>query len=276
MPSWTSDPYADNVTSTVQETPDYSFARRPKWIISHLLVATLVVAMIIAGLWQVNRHFERGDRNELITGRAELAPVELALVAPPEVDPSTGEVEQYRRVVASGEYRVEDEVLIRNRTFNGSPGWWVVTPFVTDEGWAVAVNRGWIPLSFEADAPRPGTEPATGRIEIVGTIQPTRTAEGFQVSDPAEGRLSTLGRPDVARLAAQVDYTMSPVVLQLEPDLIGEGGFPTPISLPPLGAGSHSSYAAQWFIFSTIALVGYPLILRHASRGRASSAPDWG
>lgn len=236
---------------------------------------SLVVAMLIAGIWQVNRHGERADRNDLVVARIQQDPVPLASVAPPGSDPIVGETEQFLRVAVTGEYRTEDEVLVRNRTFEGSPGWWVVTPFVTDDGWAVAVNRGWIPRFFEADEPRLGTEAATGRIEIVGTIQPARVAEGFQVADPAEGRLSTLARPDVARLAQQVDYDMSPVMVRIDPTTVEAGSLPTPLELPPLDAGPHISYAVQWFIFSTIALVGYPLVLRRVASGKASSAPEW-
>lgn len=263
------------MTSKVETTPDYSFVRRPKWLVSHVLVLALVVAMVIAGLWQINRHSERGERNDLVTERAAQAPVALGLIAAPGTPTSIGEDEQFRRVTVTGEYRPEDEVLIRNRTYEGSPGWWVLTPLVTDEGWAVAVNRGWISLAFEPDAARPGTEAPTGVVEIVGTIQPARVAEGFQVADPEEGRLSTLGRPDVERLAAQVDYQMSPVVLRVDEASASTGtGLPVPLSLPSLDAGPHASYAVQWFIFTLIALAGYPLVLRRVARGSADSLPD--
>ena len=259
----------------VEQGPDYSFVRRSKWVISHVLVISLVLAMLTAGIWQVNRHGERADRNELIAARVQQDPVPLASVAPPGSDSLIGETEQFLRVTVTGEYRPEDEVLIRNRTFEGSPGWWVVTPFVTDYGWAVAVNRGWIPRFFDADKPRPGTEAPTGRIQVVGTIQPARTAEGFQVADPEEGRLGALGRPDVARLAQQVDYEMSPVLIRIDRATVAADTLPTPLELPPLDAGPHISYAVQWFVFSIIALGGYPLILRRVAQGKANSAPEW-
>jgi surfeit locus 1 family protein len=264
------------VTSTVGHAPDYSFARKPKWVVSHLLVLALIVVMMIAGFWQIDRHNERGERNDLAADRSQLEPVPLRAVAPPGADIGVGEEEQFRRVVVTGEYRPEDEVLIRNRTYEGAPGWWVLTPFVTDDGWAVAINRGWIALAFEADEARPGTEPPTGTIEVLGSIQPARLAEGFQVADPQEGRLFSLGRPDVARLAAQVDYEMSPVVLRIEPVSTNEISLPIPLPLPALDAGPHLSYAAQWFIFTVIALIGYPLVLRQVSRGKAKSAPQYG
>lgn len=253
-------------------TPDYSFARRPKWVLSHVLVLALLLAMLIAGVWQINRHGSRGERNELVRARVAESAVPLAMVAPPGSDPSVGDDEQFRRVTVTGEYRVEDEVLIRNRTLDGAPGWWVLTPFVTIDGWAVAVNRGWIPLNFDADEPRPGTEPPSGTIEVVGTVQPARTAEGFQVADPEAGRLSSLGRPDVARLATQLDYELSPVVLRIDPETVDLALLPTPLALPTLDAGPHASYAAQWFIFSAVALIGYPLVLRRVARGKASSS----
>ena len=37
---------------------------------------------------------------------------------------------------------------------------------------------------------------------------------------------------------------------------------------PDLDAGPHLGYAMQWFSFSLIALVGYPLILRRVARSR--------
>lgn len=234
--------------------------------------------MVFAGLWQIARHQDRAERNDLIRARAELVAIDIAALAPPGSGVDIGENEQFRRVVATGEFRVEDEVLIRNRTYEGAPGWWVLTPLVTDDGWAIAVNRGWIPLAFDADAERPETLPPSGTVTISGYVQPARQAEGFQRDDPSEGQLSTLARPDVERLAQQLDYEFSPVVLQLAPDDFGErtvgNELPFSLDLPPLDAGPHVSYAAQWFIFTTIALIGYPLVLRRVARGRAESVPD--
>ena len=47
-----------------------------------------------------------------------------------------------------------------------------------------------------------------------------------------------------------------------------------PVPPPPLSKGPHLSYAVQWFIFSVIALVGYPVILRRQAYGRDRSADD--
>jgi len=242
-------------------------------MLSHLLVALLVGAMVTAGLWQIDRHRERAERNEVITERSAKGAVPLAMVAPPGTSRSVGETEQFRRVRIVGTYQRDDEVLVRNRTFDGAPGYWVLTPLLTDEGWGVAINRGWIPSAFDPDAARPGTEAPAGEIVIEGWVQPSRRAEGFQKEDPATGVLTSLARPNVERLAQQLRYELAPVVVQLESDGAATSELPLLLSLPPLDGGPHASYAVQWFVFTTIAVIGYPLVLRRVASGRARSAP---
>jgi len=43
---------------------------------------------------------------------------------------------------------------------------------------------------------------------------------------------------------------------------------------PELSEGPHLGYAAQWFIFSTIAVVGYPLVLRRVVARRGKEGDD--
>lgn len=46
------------------------------------------------------------------------------------------------------------------------------------------------------------------------------------------------------------------------------------VPLPELSEGPHLSYAVQWFIFATIALVGYPLVLRRVIQRRGKEVDD--
>ena len=61
----------------------------------------------------------------------------------------------------------------------------------------------------------------------------------------------------------QIDLTS--VVLQRK-DLGAVTGMPIPLLPPDLTEGPHLSYAVQWFIFMSIALIGYPLVLRKVSK----------
>lgn len=255
-------------------TADWSFWCRPAWLLTHLLVLALVAAMLAAGFWQVSRDGDRAERNEIIAARIDAPAVPIAEVAGPGDPTQVGEGNLYQPVKVAGEYRPDDEVLIRNRTFDGAPGWWVITPLVGIDGTGVLVNRGWIPRSFESTEPRPGTEADQGPIEVTGWVIPTRKAQGFETDDPEAGRLADLARTDVERIAAQLDYPVVPVVVQLRPGDTDPDRLPAPLPRPSLDAGPHMAYAIQWFIFSAIAIVGYPMILRRKATGASDSLPD--
>lgn len=244
----------------------YRFALSPRWLVSHALIALLLIAMLIAGLWQLDRLSEKKTRNASIVERTEVGAQPLEQVLSPGA--TANEDLQFVPVTVMGEYRPEDEVLIRNRSLNSSPGSHVLTPLVLADGRAIAVNRGWVPLSFAADEARPGTEPPAGLVTVTGWLQPTVVAEGFQRDDPAEGRLTSLARVDLDRFRQQLDYELAPVWLQLDGEATSTADVPVPLDLPVLDNGPHLSYAVQWFTFATIAIVGYPLILRRAARSR--------
>ena len=41
---------------------------------------------------------------------------------------------------------------------------------------------------------------------------------------------------------------------------------PAPVPLPPLDEGPHLSYAVQWFIFGSIAVIGYVVLAMRERR----------
>ena len=59
----------------------YRFALRPKWILSHIFVLTMVVAMIIAAFWQISRLHEKRERNADVSARTDLPVAEAATLA---------------------------------------------------------------------------------------------------------------------------------------------------------------------------------------------------
>lgn len=251
----------------------YRFALRPKWIISHLLVAVLVIAMVWACLWQLSRRSDRQAQNERIISRTATAeqPVQDVLSADLGLD-ETDDFE-YRRVTATGEWLLDDEVLVRNRPLDGAPGSWALTPLRLDADTAILVNRGWIPRRFGPDDDRTEIAPPGGAVTITGVLRPTELRRGLNVADPAEGVLSSVARPDIERLAQQIDVELLPMFVQLESH-VPAVDLPAPVPLPELNDGPHLSYATQWGIFSLIAIVGYPLILRRVARGDAASVEE--
>lgn len=245
----------------------YRFALRPRWILSHLFVLALVSAMIWAGLWQLRRLDEKRDRNEVVAARSVVEPVAPGELADPGDFDAVDDLE-FRRVTAAGEYMADEEVLVRSRSLEGAPGSWVLTPLLLDDGTAVVVNRGWIPNPGTLEAVPTRSRAPEGPVEVSGLVRLTETRGRFGSQDPSEGRLTDFARADVARIGQQLDVEILPFYVQLlaqepAPDLNDQ---PKPVPAPTMDEGPHLSYAVQWFIFTTVAVVGYPLILRRRSR----------
>ena len=226
--------------------------------IVHFLVGSAVVVMVFMGLWQLDRLDSKQKLNQEVEERtaSALIPIQDAVDSS---DPwSIGESLKFRRVTAEGQYRDEDSVLIRNRSLNGAPGYWLLTPLRISEDIAVVVNRGWIPLSAEDFSPK-----SLGKVTISGLIQETKGASGLQKSDPSGGVLKSLGRVDLQRYQEQLSYGIYPIYLQLEfqqPDN-EEQGIPLKLERPNFDDGPHLNYAVQWFSFAAVFSIGYPVVL---------------
>ena len=232
----------------------------------NVAVLLAVAAMVTAGFWQLHRLSERRDRNSTVTDRSQLPVVEVQDLVTGADGFDVGDDIEFRAVQSVGVYLAEDEVLIRNRSYQGAAGFWVLTPLRLQTGETVAVNRGWIPHAAGTGASPAEFPPATGEVQVVGLVRATVTAEGLQQSDPSSGVLSEMARPDLARLSQQLDAALLPVYVQLQAQTPPPGDLPVPVPAPDLGEGSHLAYAVQWFVFAAIAAVGYPLILRRLGR----------
>jgi cytochrome oxidase assembly protein ShyY1 len=247
----------------------YRFVLRPKWILSHVLVLVLVVVMINLGFWQLRRLHEKKTYNSSVRANESIAAAPIESLLHPNDPSSRGKDLAFRRVNLTGTYDTTNEVIIRARSLDERPGVWVATPLVLQDGDAVLVVRGFLPTQGTPDRVPADAEPPNGQITLDGLLQETQTKGVFGATDPSDGRLATLARVDVARMQKQVPYALLPVWVQLQQSQPAQAG-PEPELLPEpvLDEGPHFSYAVQWFIFSTIAIVGYPLILRRSARNR--------
>lgn len=245
------------------------FWLQPKWIFGHVLVVALVILAVNLGFWQLRRLDERRAVNAEVASRIDRDPVPIDELVGPDAGADAGDAVRYRRVTATGTYDAAGEVLVRSRSLNGQPGYWVVTPLELDDGSAVAVNRGWVPYTDDLDAALAAGPPPDGTVRVEGMLFGTEERQGIGPTDPAEGQLQALARLDVDRLDRQLDADLLPVSLQLEEQRPPqEGALPTPVPPPTQDEGSHLAYAGQWFLFAAIGAIGWPVLLRHTARER--------
>jgi surfeit locus 1 family protein len=243
------------------------FLLRPRWVLSHLFVILLVVVMINLGFWQLRRLDEKRDRNDLIESRMDQPEVAVGdLLDPGDGDRAVDDV-RYREVTAPGAYETDATIEVRNRSQDGAPGAWLVTPLTLEGGERVGVIRGFV--GFRPDGSFERAELPEGPVTVTGLVM-----------DP--DRLGGTAGRDLAPLLDEDD--MLPALVMAEASEPPEPNGPdgpdpqqatlVPVPPPELDEGPHLSYAIQWFIFSTIAVVGYPLVLRRVIARRGKEAGD--
>lgn len=225
-----------------------------------LLVMTLAVTAACAGLgfWQLRRMTERGDYNARLIARSSQAPL--------DADAKTlTAANAYRRTVATGEYDVAREIILRARSLNGRAGNHVLTPLRLASGVAVIVDRGWVPFEENRPPVESATPPKTAGVRgIIVPAEPPRKERS--------GTLETIGSIDVSRIQRQIPYAIAPVYIALQTQDPPQASLPAAAGLPPPGEGPHLSYAVQWFIFGAIAMTTGVLLARRDQTGKEVTA----
>lgn len=151
-------------------------ARRP----AALMVAAGIVFAVLAslGIWQLQRLAWKTDLIARVEERLAAAPVPPP--PPSEWADLTRDGAEYRRVAVSGRYRPDSDVLVQAVTERGA-GFWVMTPLMTDDGWPLLVNRGFVAAERRDDRPLPA-----GPVTVTGLLRMTQPGGAFlRANDPA-------------------------------------------------------------------------------------------
>ncbi len=259
----------------------YRFARRPKWLFGHFLVLLVVVSFVNLGFWQLRRLHQRRAFNAVVRENRDDPIAPLDEVLKPSMSQAGVDKVLDRHVKVTGRYLTDAEVLITGQSLDSNPGAWLVTPLRTSDGVIVLVNRGWISDNGGLTTVPESARAPSGEVTVEGTVTKTQTANGLQRKDPATGHLTSLARVDVGRIARQLDAPVEPAFLQRTDQSPADPGPVQATVLPPieLDEGPHLNYAMQWFSFTTLTLIGYPLLLRKVARDeerRASGESDDG
>jgi surfeit locus 1 family protein len=242
----------------------------PRWIAATLVVVVVAIAFANLGFWQLRRLEERRLQNTISASRFQDASLEAEQLIPS----MAGDAEslRWRRALATGEFRPEDEVLIRSQVQFGVAGFHVITPLVLSDGSAILVNRGWVPLELD-QVPVTQAPPPSGTVTVEGWLEPTQVRRALGPADPDAGRLTAMNRIDVERIQEQVDVDLAPMYMVA----MGEQSNQLPIPLDPPtfdDEGPHLAYAIQWFSFLLIGVVGYWFLVRRALRPTPTTSAE--
>lgn len=233
-----------------------------------LILGAVMFALLFAGfsglgVWQVQRLAWKQELIRQVDARIHAAPV----AAPAPDQTIRRQADQYRRVVVSGRFDHQHEALVKAVTDLG-PGYWVMTPLVTDRGFTVLINRGFVPSERQKPTDRAASQ-VEGETTVVGLLRLSEPDGGFlRANDPAGDRWFSR---DVAGIAKARGLS-GPVA----PYFIDADATPNPGGWPRGGltvvrfANSHLIYALTWFGLALMSAAGFVLFAREEKRRRAA------
>lgn len=230
---------------------------RPAWLLSHLLVIGLVVVTANLGFWQLDRLDARRAYNAVVAARADEPVVTLATALGVLEGGGMPEDLRHTRVAVSGTWVDGAQVYLANRSMDGVPGVHVISLLRID-GLVprVVVDRGFVHRGLFLEGDSASWAPATADVELSGSLDVPRTGE--------RGSGAEVDRIDLVALSERWGTSLAPMWIRASGD--GTSGIPVAAPVVDLGAGSHLSYAVQWFVFTLIGLGGYPLVLLRLAR----------
>jgi surfeit locus 1 family protein len=217
------------------------------------LMAVLTVVFVWLGAWQMERLAEKEALITAVAERLTQPPAPL----PQQAQWATLDLEKlnFSPMTLTGTFRNDQAVTVFTSLVDGKgpasgPGYWVVTPFLLQDGGTVFVNRGFVPENLqEAALNDPGAP--QGLVTITGLLRPAEVAGWFIPEANTSSRIEWVRDP--ARLAAMVDPALAPFApFYIDqsagaPGTLPQGG-ETVVEFP----NNHLGYGYTWFGFAII------------------------
>lgn len=231
-------------------------ARPPRGLLWPTLATLVALAILVAlGTWQVNRLAWKEGLIDAATSRSVADPAPAP--GPSEWAAMREDDWIYRRVSATGRYG-SGEVHVFMALGDpegplGGPGYLIFAPFVTDAGWTLLVDRGFVPLDRKDPATRPG--PPAGEVTIDGLMRRGEKPAFFTPTpDPERNEWLVRDLPVMAD-ALDVSGEVAPYYVSLVAAQTPPGGLPQAGETPLTFSNSHLQYAVTWYGLA-IVLVG--------------------
>jgi surfeit locus 1 family protein len=201
------------------------------------------------GAWQLDRAAE---------SRAQLAAFARSDGAPLPLPPAARALPRYARVRLVGRYLPERQFLLDNMMHAGVAGYRVLTPFATDGGDTVLVDRGWVPAAASRASLPPVAVGAETR-ELAGRVD-ALPRPGIELAAAADGGRwpRVVGYPKLADLGRTLGRTLYPQIVLLDAD--ARDGYLRDWRPGGLAPERHVGYAVQWFALALTLVVGFVIV----------------
>ncbi len=235
-----------------------------------LFALVFVPVLCGLGLWQLSRAAEKQALAAEYLRQAGALPMRVEGLVPG--DPS---IPAFSRLRLQGRFDGERYYLIDNQVRDGQVGYWVVHWFVTEDGGAWLLNRGFV----AADPKReqwPSVDTPQDPVEVVATVWPNTGLVPLLQPEPVTATWpKRRQRMNAAAMAAEHAQGQA-LELRLE---AGQPGVfaPAPLTIAN-AADRHRGYAVQWFGLAAVLIIGYVVfglrVAASASSGHGLEAAE--
>ena len=165
---------------------------------------------------------------------------------------------EWKPVEVKGSFDSKNQILLRNRYFEGVYGFELLTKFTDTQGREFWVDCGWIKAGENALTRPEIPELPEGEVEITGRLRlDTSLPRGSFFAIPS-GQSEGL----VSKANAQKGTTTENFYLDLISGSEKRLTPAVPAQLPELSDGPHMAYALQWIFFGGLVIYGRVLIRR--------------
>lgn len=230
-----------------------------RWTIYVALAVLFAIACAFLSQWQFTRNEERAGQLALVEVNYDAPVVPLDEILPDGSSFAPGD--EWRPVTVTGTYRVEDQLLVRNRAHGGTSAFEVLVPLHLDDGRVVIVDRGWEPPGNEQPIPDAVPQAPAGEVTVTGRLRPGEPMPSSGRSAP-DGQVPTIHLPLVADLITDGDRAETDAYLMLVSEDPAPATTPNAVRPPSEDPGPHLSYAIQWILFAIMGFVFIGYVIR--------------
>nr|AGU10180.1 SURF1 family [uncultured organism] len=238
--------------------------KRKRTLLLGLALACAILFLAL-GIWQVQRRAWKLALIAAVEERVHAPPLDAP--SPAVWQPVDATRSAYCHVRVQGQFLHNRDTLVQALTEEGA-GFWVLTPFLTRQGFIVLVNRGFVPADWSPQGPLPSDR--GGEVVVTGLLRISEPGGGFlRSNDPVADRWFSR---DVRAIAAKRGlHNLTPYFIDADasPRAVGwpRGGM-TIVRFP----NNHLIYSLTWFALALLSLAGFVLVLRPDRRDNGEAA----
>jgi len=218
------------------------------------LVALLLIFLCIwAAQWQFNRGLDRQARNDAIEENTARPAQPLAALA------SDFAAHEWQTTTITGTFDTTQQILLRNRYFEGVYGFQLLTRFASVDGKSFWVDCGWVKAGPNALTPPVIPELPVDQVAIEGRLRlDSSLPRGAFFALPSDGSGGLISQANAQSQSQVSEKFYIDLLRGNQPELTPA----VPAELPELSDGPHMAYALQWVFFGGLVVYGRILIRR--------------